>query len=114
MVDMALHQILPAAMHYTRDLCNSLTVKQQLGVPCNAEKILVKNLSLHSDALFDAIHILHHALEDVPKQTEEASMFYHDTIVPGMQAIRSHADELEALTDKSYWPYPAYSELLYY
>jgi glutamine synthetase len=37
-----------------------------------------------------------------------------DTIVPGMQAIRSHADELEALTDKSYWPYPTYSDLLFY
>ena len=114
MVDMALHQILPAAMHYTRDLCNSLTAKQSLGVPCNAETILVKNLSLHSDALFDAIHILHHALEDIPKQPEAAAMFYHDTIVPGMRAIRAHADELEELTDKSYWPYPTYSDLLFY
>ena len=114
MVDMALHQILPAAMHYTRDLCNSLTVKKSLGVPCNAETILVKNLSLHSDALFDAIHILHHALEDIPKQPEAAAMFYHDTIVPGMRAIRAHADELEELTDKSYWPYPTYSDLLFY
>ena len=114
MVDMALHQILPAAMHYTRDLCNSLTVKKSLGVPCNAETILIKNLSLHSDALFDAIHILHHALEDVPKRAEDAAMFYHDTIIPGMVAIRSHADELETLTDKSYWPYPTYSDLLFY
>ena len=114
MVDMALHQILPAAMHYTRDLCNTMTVKQQLGVPCNAETVLVKNLSLHTDALFDAIHILHHALEDVPKNAEAASRFYYGTVVPGMKAIRSHADELEALTDKSYWPYPTYSDLLYY
>ena len=114
MVDMALHQILPAAMHYSRDLCNSLTVKQSLGVPCNAETTLVKNLSLHSDALFDAIHILHHALEEVPKEPEAASRFYHDTIIPGMTAIRSHADQLEELTDKSYWPYPTYSDLLFY
>ena len=114
MVDMALHQILPAAMHYTRDLCNSLTVKKQLGVPCNAETVLVKNLSLHTDALFDAIHILHHALEEVPKNPEEASRFYYGTVVPGMKAIRGHADELETLTDKSYWPYPTYSDLLYY
>ena len=114
MVDMALHQILPAAMHYTRDLCNSLTVKKSLGVPCNAETTLVKQLSLHSDALFDAIHILNHALGNVPKQPEEASLFYHDTVVPGMKAIRSHADELESLTDRAYWPYPTYSDLLYY
>jgi len=114
MVDMVLHQILPAAMHYSRDLCNSLTVKQSLGVSCNAEKVLVKNLSLHTDALFDAVHILHHAMEEVPKQPEAASRYYHDTIVPGMNAVRTHADALEEFTDKSYWPYPTYSDLLYY
>ncbi len=114
MVDMALHQILPAAMHYSRDLCNSMTVKKSLGVSCNAETVLVKNLSLHCDALFDALHILHHALEAVPKQPEAASRYYHDTIVPGMNAVRTHADALEEFTDKSYWPYPTYSDLLYY
>ena len=114
MVDMALHQILPAAMHYSRDLCNSMTVKKSLGISCNAETVLVKNLSLHCDALFDALHILHHALEAVPKQPEAASRYYHDTIVPGMSAVRTHADALEEFTDKSYWPYPTYSDLLYY
>ena len=114
MVDMALHQILPAAMHYSRDLCNSMTVKKSLGVSCNAETVLVKNLSFHCDALFDALHILHHALEAVPKQPEAASRYYHDTIVPGMSAVRTHADALEEFTDKSYWPYPTYSDLLYY
>ena len=31
-----------------------------------------------------------------------------------LQQIRAEADKLETLTDKSYWPYPAYSDLLYY
>ena len=111
---MALHQILPAAMHYSRELCNSLTVKKSLGVSCNAETVLVKNLSLHTDSLFDAVQILTHALETVPKQPEAASRYYHDTVMPGMIAVRLHADALEKITDKSYWPYPTYSDLLYY
>ena len=41
-------------------------------------------------------------------------MYYHDTIVPGMNALRAEADVLEAMTDKSYWPYPTYSDLLFY
>jgi len=45
---------------------------------------------------------------------EAAAMYYHDTIVPGMNAVRSEADILETLTAKSYWPYPTYSDLLYY
>ena len=114
MVDMAVHQILPAAMHYTRDLCNSLSVKQSLGIPCNAEKMLVQELSKYTDSLYDAIGLLRHALAGVPTSAEAAAAHCHDTVVPGMDALRAAADVLEALTDKSYWPYPTYSDLLYY
>jgi glutamine synthetase type III len=31
-----------------------------------------------------------------------------------MQMLREQADILESLTDKSYWPYPTYSDLLFY
>ncbi len=114
MVDMALHQILPAAMRYTKDLCDGLVVKKSVGASCHAESVLVRNLSGHTDSLFDAIDILRHALENVPAAPEAAARYYHDTIVPGMNAIRSEADLLETITDKSYWPYPTYSDLLYY
>ena len=53
-------------------------------------------------------------LDNVPGDKEAAAMYYHDTVRPGMDAIRSAADALEDLTDKSYWPYPTYSDLLFY
>ena len=114
MLDMAVHQILPAAVHYTKDLCDALTVKKSVGASCRAESMLIRNLSVHTDALYDAIDILRHGLEEVPRNKEAAAMYYHDTIVPGMNALRSEADALEAMTDKSYWPYPTYSDLLFY
>ena len=114
MLDMAVHQILPAAVHYTKDLGDSLVVKKSLGVSCNAESVLIGKLSKHTDSLFDAIETLRHALENVPRQAEAAAMYYHDTIVPGMNALRTEADVLEATTEKSYWPYPTYSDLLFY
>ncbi len=114
MVDMAIHQILPAAMHYTKDLCDALTAKAGLKLPCHAETVLVGRLSQNTDSLYDAIDTLSHALEAVPKDAEAAAWYYHDTILPGMQAIRSAADTLESLTEKRYWPYPTYSDLLFY
>ena len=114
MLDMAIHQILPAAMHYTKDLCDSLVVKKSLGASCNAESVLIRSLSGHTDSLYDAIETLGHALENVPKTAETAAMYYHDTIVPGMNALRREADALEAMTEKTYWPYPTYSDLLFY
>ena len=114
MVDMAVHQILPAAMHYTRSLCQSLSSKQSLGLPCNAESVLARELSLHTDSLFDATEVLRHSLKAIPVTAEGAAMYCHDTIIPGMNAVRTEADLLESLTDKAYWPYPTYSDLLYY
>ena len=114
MVDMAFHQILPAAMHYTRDLCRTVSSKQAIGASCRAESSLISRLSTASDALYDAIEALKAALGAVPAGAELASSYYHDAVIPCMAALRTHADTLEMLTDKSYWPYPTYSDLLFY
>ena len=114
MVDMAVHQILPAAMRYTKDLCDSIRVKQELGVPCRAESALVKQLSTHTEGLYDAIEHLKKSLAVLPKDPQAASARYHNRVIPAMQDLRAEADALEELTDKSYWPYPTYSDLLFY
>ena len=114
MIDMAMHQILPAALRYTKRLCDGLVVKQSIGASCHAESVLVRQLSGLTDSLYDTLDTLQHVMENVPKNAEAAAMYYHDSVVPGMNALRSTADELEALTDKSCWPYPTYSDLLFY
>jgi nitroreductase len=97
-----------------KNLCDALVVKKSVGASCNAETVLIRNLSGHTDSPHDAIETLRHGLENVPKQAEAAAMYYHDTIVPGMNALRTEADLLESLTEKSYWPYPTYSDILFY
>jgi len=114
MMDMAIHQIMPAAIRYTKDLCDAVNAKKSCGASCKAESVLIRHLSANTDALYDAIDALRHALEAAPKEAVAAAQYNHDTIVPGMNAIRSAADMLETLTDKSYWPYPTYSDLLFY
>ncbi|MDO5400137.1 MAG: glutamine synthetase III [Eubacteriales bacterium] len=115
MVDMAVHQILPAALHYTRTLCDSVAGKERLGAPCRAETTLIRSLSYHTDALYDAVEALKKALSILPKADPETlAAKYHNRVIPAMQALRAEADILEELTDKSYWPYPTYSDLLFY
>ncbi len=114
MVDMAVHQILPAALGYTREVCEGLKLKMSLGLPAAAETALAEELSQHTDSLCDAIRILAGALERLPKEPEAAAMYCHDTIVPGMTAMRTEADRLESMTEKRHWPYPTYSDLLFY
>ena len=114
-IDMAMHQILPAAMHYTRDLSKGILAKQSsVGVPCQAEIAIARKLSEASDALFASCEKLQADLVKIPEGKGQMVRYYHETIVTDMQVLRQQADILESLTDKSYWPYPTYSDLLFY
>ena len=113
-VDMILHQILPAAISYTNTLCDTIVKKQSVGATCKAEKDLVAILSNATDALYDLAQQLKDALSRVPAERVEAVRYYHDVISDLMEKARTQADILEQNTDKSYWPYPTYSDLLFY
>ncbi len=113
-IDMVLHQILPAAMAYSRDLCSGILSKEQLGISSQAERALAARLSATTDRLYENTELLRSQLSAVPENAEAAVAYYHDVIIPGMDAMRMDADLLEQLTDKKYWPYPTYSDLLFY
>ena len=112
MMDMALHQI--AAVHYSQSLCDAIAAKKPLHLAAKAETELVARLSTASDALYDHVETLRFALAAVPKEPDTAANYYHNVVIPAMRDLRQEADTLETLTDKSYWPYPTYSDLLYY
>ncbi len=113
-VDMALHQILPAALHYTRDLTKSIIDKKAIGASCKAEQALVERLSTACDSVYEKSQDLSCKLSAIPTETEAAADYMSNVIVPAMESLRVDADTLEQLTDKSYWPYPTYSDLLFY
>ena len=113
-VDMALHQILPAALHYTRDLTKSIIDKKSIGASCAAEQALVERLSTACDSVYEKSQDLSGKLNAIPAETEAAADYMSNVIVPAMESLRVDADTLEQLTDKSYWPYPTYSDLLFY
>ncbi|MBQ8360127.1 MAG: glutamine synthetase type III, partial [Oscillospiraceae bacterium] len=113
-IDMVLHQILPAAIAYTKSLCDAILAKKQLGLPSGAESSLAEKLSSTADSCYAKCEQLRQALDNIPSDSTDASVFYHDTVVSLMESLRKDADVLEQLTDKTYWPYPTYSDLLYY
>lgn len=113
-VDMVLHQILPAALAYTKSLCEGMISKNSLGISCKAESSLVARLSAATDAVYAKCEKLQNDLKSAPNAGEEAVAYYHNIIVTDMQSLRDDADLLEMLTDKKFWPYPTYSDLLFY
>ncbi len=114
-VDMVMQQILPAALHYSSDLAKAIQRKADIGIAHAAETALLKRLSDHTDTLYLQCETLRKDLTAVPSGSNQAAAdYFHNTIVRDMEVLRAEADILEQLTDKSYWPYPTYSDILFY
>lgn len=113
-VDIALHQILPAALKYTRSLCDSVITKKQIGASSKAESGLIERLSCATDGLYAKCMHLQEKLNHIPADSLAAAQYYSEEVAPAMTELRKDADVLEELTDKTCWPYPTYSDLLFY
>ena len=113
-LDIALRQILPAVSRYSADLAARIGIKMNLGCSCTAEQALLKKISQGMDQLYERCDLLSGYLKNIPSASVEAANYFSDVVVPAMDAVRGEADALELLTDKSYWPFPTYSDLLFY
>ncbi len=114
MVDMAIHQILPAASAYAKHLCDTVTAKKAAQASCRSEQALLGRLSAAQDDLYDRVEQLKKELDSMPCEPQEAACYCRKVVIASMNAIRASADTLEELTAKRYWPYPTYSDLLFY
>ncbi|MDY4508173.1 MAG: glutamine synthetase III [Candidatus Faecousia sp.] len=114
MIDMALHQILPAAMNYSHQLCSGIAAKKAAKISCWAETDIAGQISTAADRLYDHVGSLKETLCQVPAEPEEAALYNRRVVCGYMEEVRRQADILETLTDKSHWPFPTYSDLLFY
>ncbi len=114
MVDMVMHQILPAAISYTKDLCEAVRIKTELGVSHSAESDIIEKMAEKTDSLYRKCQELSKSLDCIPEIREAAVAYCKEVIVAAMDSVREDTDALEAMTGKAYWPYPTYSDLLFY
>lgn len=118
MIDMTRHQILPAVMEYTHSLTKAALDKKALAadLPCDAELSLASQLSSISSSILKKLEALEAALQSAQSLSAPANQAaaYRDTVLPAMAALRADADLAEQLTAASNWPFPTYTQLLYY
>ena len=114
MVDMVLHQLLPAGMQYASDLAEAVSRKERIGVSAAADKSLAQRLGECCDRLYENAEALVSLLKSAPADSLDRANYFSDKVVPAMAEVRKDADLLEKLTAKSYWPYPTYSDILFY
>lgn len=114
MVDMIRHQILPAVSNYASELCRRADAKRSTGAVCKFETSTATKISALTDTLMDTCEKLVKDLEKIPSGVKLAMDYTHEFILADMVSARKTADQLEILTAKEYWPFPVYSDLLFY
>ncbi|OUP57459.1 glutamine synthetase III [Butyricicoccus pullicaecorum] len=127
MLDMLRKLILPACAKFSRDLAEGVALKKQIGVDAPAEVEMVRKVTDKTAALSAAQDVLAHKVEAAKDVLTEAfavapggvgarklSRYYRDEVLPAMKDARKLADELENLVSKEYWPFPTYSDILFY
>ena len=112
--DMLRKMILPACMAYSKKVADGAAVKKGLGICADAEIKLASEVTARTAALMERTDALEQALAGIPESAEEAAPYCRDHVIPAMEAARADADALERMVDRSAWPMPDYTDLLFY
>ncbi|MBQ3054084.1 MAG: glutamine synthetase III [Clostridia bacterium] len=117
MIDMAKRDILPAVASFVKELSQSVIAKKGAvsGIDCTYEEEQIKKISGLMNKMYNETVKLERVLDKVHKIDDllEQANAYKDSIIPIMEKLRKAADEIELLTERKYWPYPTYGDLLF-
>ncbi|HIV25539.1 MAG TPA: glutamine synthetase III [Candidatus Scatomonas pullistercoris] len=116
MIDMAAKQFIPAVIRYTKTLADAIVSIRAAGVEeVSVQKKLLEDCSVLLRKTQEALKSLTEieAKACVMEEGKEQAEFYHNMVVPAMEALREPVDELEMLVDKEMWPMPSYGDLLF-
>ena len=119
--DLVINHVLPAAKRYQSLLLEKVAHVKQVFDSEEAKTLneqdclLIRRIEGHASAIIagvDQMTSLRVTANHIEDQRQRALAF-HDTIVPIMENIRKHVDELEMWIDDQLWTLPKYRELLF-
>ena len=116
MIDMAVKQILPAVIEYTGTLSGIIQSLKAVDVAPTVQSELLRDIMSLLNEANAAVRILRKVTAEasgIQDNEEERAHYYHDHVMPAMEALRSPIDSLEMLVDKEVWPMPSYGDLMF-
>ncbi|MBK6484212.1 MAG: glutamine synthetase III [Chitinophagaceae bacterium] len=116
--ELAVNQIIPAAIQYQNELINNIKGFREIGLDerhTEAQKNLVTEISEHVNAILKMVHEMTEARKTAnnTEDIRDRAIAYCDTVKPFFDEIRYRTDKLELVVDDKLWPLPKYRELLF-
>ena len=115
MIDIAAKQIIPAVVKYTKELADTVLAEKEAGADASVQAEMLADISGLLTETKAALKKLEAVTEEAAGKEEGKvqSEFYHFSVVPAMEGLRTPVDELEMIVDKEVWPMPSYGDLLF-
>ena len=115
MIDIAAKQIIPAVVKYTKELADTVLAVKEAGADASVQAEMLADISGLLTETKAALKKLEAVTEEATGKEEGKvqSEFYHFSVVPAMEGLRTPVDELEMIVDKEVWPMPSYGDLLF-
>jgi glutamine synthetase len=115
MIDMAKHQIMPAAFKYAKKLAVSINEIKSAGADTSVQSEVLAEISSYLVAFKQKLDELEKA-NDEAKSVEDCyaqGVYYRDAVFKAMAELRIEADKLETIIDAELWPLPTYTQMLF-
>ncbi|MDY3031967.1 MAG: glutamine synthetase III [Clostridia bacterium] len=115
-LEMSKQEILPACLEYTSFIVKDVAKKEAIGISVPREKEKAAKLSELTESLIAKTDVLDDIASKALTEGDalEIAAYYKDNVLPAMDDVRAVADALETMVAKEYWPFPTYTELLYF
>ncbi len=108
--------LLPAAQRTQLTVAQSVAAAKAAGMKVPAQQKRLKEMCALVDAFIGAIDDLKAEFEHAESHDgspDKHAKTYRDKVVPAMNRLRTHADQLETMVDDADWPLPKYREILF-
>jgi glutamine synthetase len=111
-VEIGKTMIFPAAIRYQSELAVTCANLKAVGYSFDTNTL---------DKVTELVACLQNAIAALEELTSrpghgtllDEARWYRDEVVPAMQVVRDHADELEGMVADDLWPLPTYQEMLF-
>jgi len=118
MIDMAQHQIIPAAVKYSTQLANSINAIKSASAAADVsvQEDLLATLCATLVSLRGNLNTLEKDVQVASAMTCDAyehGVYYRDVVFKAMEALRIDGDKLETIIDADLWPLPTYAQMLF-
>ena len=115
MIDIASKHIIPAVIRGTKTLAETVNAVVQAGADADVQRELLTEISSLLKETKNALTTLEKVTQEAASKEEGKvqAEYFHEYVVPAMDALRVPVDKLEMIVDKEIWPMPSYGDLIF-